>query len=592
MNGALEPKRHRSSPENQPDEEKTAERLAAAEPATRPDEVFELSGDDLMADIDSSQAESKKRLDDAERGFGELPLELLRSRREVMSLLDANGDTMRAVVDEARREAEALLPFADTEPALDIASSAHAELGADTSESRSPDQVARGKAEAAMAALVAKGPEGSSYDEKLSIILPALEANPWLGYQLDAVGLSPGEKLGVMLRLAKKSPAAFFTAIKSSGIDFTKDEKMAITQDILEDIPENFPEAARRFNLSHDDVAEIIREYDPENRAVLLQVLKIPGREGTKAYMGFSQEEAAFFMEAEKSVEKRGEFKKIEAVRKVSRDLMLAIEAAFPERAEAERERAKAERELMGNMESFGELSDPAVKATQTANKPLYVNFEGRLLPACYKPRKREAAIRSGIVKGESVGREALAAFIDRALKLDLVPPTVLRDGPEGIGSVQDWKVGQSAFKLAGDAYDQRHEAELKKLAFFDWLTTNSDRHEGNWMVSPDGRHQAIDNGAIFGKRVDREDGLRSVPSDAMAGLDLPSEIRKNVEGLIGSPEVMAALKKGFEATLSAEDAVRAWKEFTDKLELVMADKDFKIQDSEWLDFFSAVRHA
>jgi hypothetical protein len=147
----------------------------------------------------------------------------------------------------------------------------------------------------------------------------------------------------------------------------------------------------------------------------------------------------------------------------------------------------------------------------------------------------------------------------------------VLRDGPEGLGSVQDWRVGKTAAKH-GNADGIEHMDQLMRVALLDWLTGNADRHMGNWVIGADGKHQAIDNGAMFPKRLTKYDGLRSVPSFMLEGR------------LAGSPEVLKALKKGFDATLNKEDAARAWNEFSSRLEQAHTDKNFTIQPTEWLD--------
>lgn len=542
-------------------------------PPPPPNRLIEQADAAMREEIAAAQAETRKRLAGVDAAFGAAASrELADARRDALARLDANAAAMQAVADEAQREAAKFVAAADANrklrnPKVKVDAALLVGLA-----DLYPDKAVDG--------LIAKGKD-FSYDDKLRVLLPALAADPDLGAKLDAAGLSPGEKFGVVLRLAKDSPFSFFRAAETSGLDFSLDEKKAIAQDMLERDPMLFPAAAENFRFSHDAIVDIIREYHPDDAAVLLKTLGIPGPEGAAPYadLRLSREETAWFMKSERNPEKRAAFKTVERAKGASRDLMLAIEAAYPDRVASERERFQAEQQLFRPIERVGELY---LKKDGSANKPLYINLEGRILPACYKPKRRETMMRRGIAQGEMVGRELLAAFVDRALKMDLVPPTVLRDGPDGIGTVQDWKVGKTAYRLGEEAYADKHDEQLTRLAFFDWMTQNSDRHDSNWLVSPDGKHQAIDNGSIFGKRVDRHDGLRSFPSAAMAGRPLPPELRKNVEGLLGSPEVMAALKKGFEATLSAEDADRSWKEFVGRLERVISNPVFAIQPSEW----------
>ncbi len=524
-----------------------------------PEKLIEMSDDDIVEYIDDAQTEADKLLAGVEK---DLPPELAEAagadKQAAQAALAANGEAMGAVAAEAKKQAEAVMAGEEL-PDLTTEAIAHEAEPAE-----------------AIADLVEKGQE-LDYEEKVEILLPALEAKPELGAMLDEVGLSPSEKRGVMLRLARSEPMSFFEASRSAGVDFTKAEKMGLLQGMARRNPALLPEASSRFGLSHEDLVTVIGRFPPSERRALLGSFKVPTSDRAKVFEDFSDAEKDWFVEGDPGLQEARA--RVEAVDGAGTELMLAIEEAFPERAQAERERAEAEQALRGKIEAVGELGGGS------ANKPLYVNIEGRLMPACYKPKRREEHIRAGIEKGESVGREALAAFVDRALQLDLVPPTVLRDGPEGIGTVQDWKIGKIAHTMGKDEFAPQHSEQLTRLAFFDWLTTNSDRHDGNWLVSPDGKHQAIDNGAIFAKRVNEYDGLRSMPSEAMKGRPLPPELRRNVERLLDSPDVLAALQQGFAATLSKEDAKNAWMDFRAKLDQVRDDPDFTIKDTEWMDF-------
>jgi hypothetical protein len=481
--------------------------------------------------------------------------------------LRANAGEMRAVAERAEREAAAVLAGEGTterEPGGELAALAEHDPAA------AMDEIAAKK-------------DALPYDEKLPALLAALERDPSMAARLGDAGLSPGEKLAVGLNLARKEPGMFLRAVESDDFGLTLEEKKAVMQDIIEQDTSLFSEAIARFRMAHEDVVDVIGRYGPDDRANLLKWLKIPAPDGTVPYTEFSHQDMAWFAkEGRMSRAERERFEKVEGADQASRALMFAIEAAFPDRADAERERFRAEQELLRPIVAVGELG------AGSANKPLYVQIEGRTLPAVYKPAKREADIRSGIKAGEMAGREALASFIDRALQLDVVPPTVLRDGPEGLGAVQDWKVGEIAYKMGDGAYtDDRHE-QLKRVGFLDWLTKNSDRHNGNWLVSPDGKHQAIDNGSIFGEEKNLYDKVRSWPLAALhhkGDTSFPPELRAKVERLLGAPKVMAALKIGFEATLSPTDAERAWKEFEGKLLDVAADKDWALPNTDWVDF-------
>ncbi len=559
--------------------ERGAERRSErAEAAESHEQLIELSDKEITDAIHQSEMESERLFEGVEADLGgDAPLDFKDFMTEAQRKLAENSAEMRRVAEEARAEAEQVMEV-DASEMVEV--SPEEELAMKVAELM---KVAEKNPHAAMDVLVEAGEE-VTFEQKMTVVRTALDADPSVCAKFDALGLTEAEKRAAVMPFLREQPMIFFAVMDGGAIAFTPEEKKALTQDVVEEHPQLFSEAVDRFALSHDDVVDVIGAAHPDARETLLAALKIPTEQGTKPHIELTLEELAWFATKEETKEAREIFEQVETVNKASRELMLAVTSAFPERAQAERERLDAEQMLRRRIMRVGEIGAGKSKDEQSANKPLYVTLDGKPLPACYKPKSREMQTRTGIAEGEAVGREVLAAFIDRALKLDIVPPTVLRDGPEGIGTVQDWKVGKIAMAVE-DPSAEKHSEQLMRVAFFDWLTTNSDRHMGNWMISPDGKHQAIDNGSIFGKRVTKFDGLRSVPSYSLAGQPLTPELRKAVEDLAGSKEVMKALKKGFETTLNKEDAERSWKEFAAKLEQVRQDKDFAIQNSEWLDF-------
>ena len=79
---------------------------------------------------------------------------------------------------------------------------------------------------------------------------------------------------------------------------------------------------------------------------------------------------------------------------------------------------------------------------------------------------------------------------------LDLVPPTLLRDGPHGWGSVQffiDHDPEENFFTFRDD-----HVEALRQVALFDLVINNADRKGGHVIVGNDGRLWAIDHGIAF----------------------------------------------------------------------------------------------
>lgn len=115
---------------------------------------------------------------------------------------------------------------------------------------------------------------------------------------------------------------------------------------------------------------------------------------------------------------------------------------------------------------------------------------------AVYKPVRGERPLWDfppGLGK-----RETAAWELSRALGWDVVPPTVLRTGPLGEGSVQhfiDADFAQHYFTLLED---EVWHPQLRTLAAFDIVANNTDRKGGHCLLAGDGRIYGIDHGLAF----------------------------------------------------------------------------------------------
>ena len=119
----------------------------------------------------------------------------------------------------------------------------------------------------------------------------------------------------------------------------------------------------------------------------------------------------------------------------------------------------------------------------------------GEPVLAVYKPHRGESPLWDF---GEgSLGRREVAAFvIADALGWPRVPPTLLREGPEGPGSVQlfvPFEPQEHYFTL-----QQRFADEFRAIAAFDLVVNNADRKGGHCLLGEDGRVWAIDHGVCF----------------------------------------------------------------------------------------------
>lgn len=139
-----------------------------------------------------------------------------------------------------------------------------------------------------------------------------------------------------------------------------------------------------------------------------------------------------------------------------------------------------------------------------------------RLL-AVYKPVAGETPLWD-FPEG-TLGRREVAAFaVADALGWPWIPPTVLRDGPHGEGSVQLFV----EFDPTRHYLTMREErpGEFRAIALFDAVVNNADRKSGHCLLSRDDRVFAIDHGVCFHD----EPKLRTVIWD-FAGDPLPADL-------------------------------------------------------------------
>lgn len=164
-----------------------------------------------------------------------------------------------------------------------------------------------------------------------------------------------------------------------------------------------------------------------------------------------------------------------------------------------------------------------------------------------YKPTRGEQPLVD-FPDGTLAGREVAAFLVSEAIGWDIVPPTVLRDGPFGQGAVQLWVDVDEAV----DPVDliRRDIPELRRIALFDVVVNNADRKGGHLLALPDGRVQGVDHGICFSA----ESKLRTVlwgwrgdrlTADELAALrrlrsELANELGARLATLLSPLEVAA----------------------------------------------------
>jgi hypothetical protein len=143
---------------------------------------------------------------------------------------------------------------------------------------------------------------------------------------------------------------------------------------------------------------------------------------------------------------------------------------------------------------------------------------------AVYKPIRGERPLHD-FPDGTLACREVAAHALSEASGWDVIPPTVMRDGPFGEGMVQLWVETDQAADL-GELLDS-DDAALRRMAVLDVVLNNADRKAGHLLPLPDGRIQGCDNGLTFAV----EPKLRTVLW-RWRGLRLTDEERATLEGL------------------------------------------------------------
>ncbi|MEU9449293.1 SCO1664 family protein [Streptomyces sp. NPDC048277] len=179
------------------------------------------------------------------------------------------------------------------------------------------------------------------------------------------------------------------------------------------------------------------------------------------------------------------------------------------------------------------------------------VAYDGEEASCVYKPVAGERPLWD-FPDGTLAQREVAAYEVSAATGWDLVPPTVLRDGPYGEGMCQLWidvdpeggdllalvdaeepepgwkaigfaEVGDGRTALLVHADDER----LRRLAVLDAVINNADRKGGHLLPTADGRLYGIDHGVTFNV----ENKLRTLLW-GWAGESLTADAVEVLEGL------------------------------------------------------------
>src|SRR3954469_13441411 len=182
-----------------------------------------------------------------------------------------------------------------------------------------------------------------------------------------------------------------------------------------------------------------------------------------------------------------------------------------------------------------GELSVEG-RLYDASNATLYcsVTLDGVTAACVHKPIVGERPLWD-FPDGTLAYREVSAYAVSVAMGWDIVPPTVLRDGPFGPGMCQLWIDIDDSIDLA--ALARSDHPQLRRMAVFDAVVNNADRKGGHLLPTPEGHIFGVDHGVCFSV----EDKLRTLlwrwrgKRLGPEMLETLQRLRTDLDGLLGS---------------------------------------------------------
>ena len=174
-------------------------------------------------------------------------------------------------------------------------------------------------------------------------------------------------------------------------------------------------------------------------------------------------------------------------------------------------------------------------RLVDASNATLYCTstLDGVTATCVYKPVQGERPLWD-FPDGTLAGRELGAYLVSEATGWEVVPPTVLRAGPFGVGMCQLWVDVDERVDLAELARSEH--PDLRRMALFDAVVNNADRKGGHLLPRHDGRVQGVDHGLCFST----EDKLRTLlwqwRGDPVSdeAVEVLSRVRSELAGPLG----------------------------------------------------------
>ncbi len=196
--------------------------------------------------------------------------------------------------------------------------------------------------------------------------------------------------------------------------------------------------------------------------------------------------------------------------------------------------------------------------------------LDGQEVKSIYKPRKGERPLWD-FPDGTLYKREYAAFLVSLEIGWNFVPPTIIRNGPHGIGSMQYMvKIPKRTRDFRDIIVDV---SELKKIVLFDYLVNNADRKIGHLLKDRNDRLWIVDHGLTFNSAPK----LRTVFWD-FEGQKIPEEQMADVKTLRSKLKRGSDLREKLLRLLDEEEM----EALDSRIKSVLKDAEFPYPVSPW----------
>ncbi len=210
------------------------------------------------------------------------------------------------------------------------------------------------------------------------------------------------------------------------------------------------------------------------------------------------------------------------------------------------------ELEVIGGL--LGSSNNAMVVRVWPSSEPPSADALGRPLEdgdllAVWKPTLGERPLFDFPI-GTLARREVAAYLVSEALGWGIVPPTLLRQGPNGEGMLQAWIDADPDADVI--AMVNGDDPRLRRVATFDAAVNNTDRKAGHLLPIRGGHLYAVDHGVTFSTEPKLRTVLWSWEAEPFDGEELAGLAR--VREALGSDESPGPLDVALGDLLAADE--------------------------------------